>query len=340
MSEPHRSADAEGCWLPVSGVFEPKMVAALEAMQAGLTRIGLPARVETLGSNELPVRLLRVCTPHASVETAEQWLLQRLRPHLEETWADEVSCWVTRRWRDFSLLSGSVEEIEPIAARIRNAPVTSAWPFEPVRFLQYSWPNRQDPDAPPVQTLACYARTATEVVRHLPGVRSFGPEPSGDPRRWLAIGSAGRPAEVRELLALGRGLDALGFTTCRYEWQNGASALLTIDAGDATCEELEEQITARLPTVRPGWARSFHPSFWIEGIWIHRQEASDGWLLRAWLQRQLGEPVVNAMHPPGRDVAIGVPPSLVDRALELLARRPATIGPDDVEGVYVPPPLR
>lgn len=332
MTEPHRSADAEGCWLPVSAVFEPKMVAALEAMQAGLTRIGLPARVEALGTNELPVRLLRVRTPHASVETAEQWLLRRLRPHLEEDWADTLTFRVTQRWRDFTLLSGSVEEIEPIAARIRNASEPSAWPFEPVRFLQYSWPNRQDPDAPFVQTLACYARTATEVVRHLPGVRSFGPEPSGDPRRWPAIGSAGRPDEIRELLTLGRGLDALGFPTCRYEWQNGATALLTIDAGDATCEGLAEQITARMPSVRPGWARSFHLSFWIEGIWIHRQPAQDGWLLRAWLERQLGMAVVDAHQTPGRDVAIGVPPALVDRALELLARRPTTIEPDDLEG--------
>lgn len=44
---------------------------------------------------------------------------------------------VTQRWRDYPLLSGSVEEYEPIAASIRNALEPSASPFGRVRFLQY-----------------------------------------------------------------------------------------------------------------------------------------------------------------------------------------------------------
>lgn len=61
-----------GHWLPVSAVWEPNLMAGLDAMLAGLTQIGLPARIESLGSNELPVRMPRVHTPPASVETAEQ----------------------------------------------------------------------------------------------------------------------------------------------------------------------------------------------------------------------------------------------------------------------------
>jgi hypothetical protein len=62
--------------------------------------------------------------------------------------------------------------------------------------------------------------------------------------------------------------------------------------------------------------------------------------LRAWLERQLGLPVVEAEHALGQPVAISVPPAQVARALELLARRPATIEPGDVAGTFVPKEYR
>jgi hypothetical protein len=318
------------------------MLAGVAAMQDGLQRAGFTVLAETLGLRELPVSLLRVKTPHASIEAAEQWLLRQLQPHTEEAWAEDVSFCLSQRWRDYYLLSGSDEEIEALAQRIGATPSTS---FVLGRVRVGDDRHYEFEGAPRFAAsqrhLHCFARTALEVVRFLPGVRALGPEPIGDPRRWLAIEVAHEPRKIAELEACGQGFDALGFATCRYTWRDGGSVLLAIDAGDAMWDELEVQIAARLPkapAAQPAWLRPYKPWSWEPGryIDIHRQPAPDGWLLRAWLERQLGMPVVHAGQPLGQAVAISVPPAQVARALELLARRPATIRPDDVAGMFVP----
>lgn len=313
-------------------------------MQDGLQRAGFTVSAETLGLPELPVSLLRVKTPHASIEAAEWWLLHQLLVHAREAWADDVSSCLAQRWRDYHLLSGAAEEIEALAQRIRVATAPSFLP-SPVVVTEYPELDGSLSGPSSRRHLGCFARTALEVVRLLPGVRALGPEPVGDPRRWLAIEVAHEPRTIAELEACGRGFDALGFATCRYTWRDGGSALLAIDAGDAMWDELEVQIAARLPkapAAQPAWLRPYKPWSWEPGryIDIHRQPAPDGWLLRAWLERQLGLPVVSAGHALGQPVAISVPPAQVARALELLARRPATIEPGDVAGTFVPKEYR
>lgn len=313
-------------------------------MQDGLQRAGFTVSAESLGLPDPPVSLLRVKTPHASIEAAEWWLLHQLLVHAREVWADDVSSCLAQGWRDYHLLSGVAEEIEALAQRIRVAAAPSFLP-SPVVVTEYPELDGSLMVPSSRRYLSCFARTALEVVRLLPGVRALGPEPVGDPRRWLAIEVAHEPRQIAELEACGRGFDALGFATCRYTWRDGGSVLLAIDAGDAMWDELEVQIAARLPKVpaaQPAWLRPYKPWSWEPGryIDIHCQPAPDGWLLRAWLERQLGMPVVHAGQPLGQAVAISVPPAQVARALELLARRPATIEPGDVAGMFVPKDYR
>lgn len=306
----------------------------LQTTQQGLQRAGFEVLVQTLGSSELPVELLRIRTPHTSIEAAQQWLLRELGRCGDPDLLSGVSVCLAQRSRAHHLFAGADEEVESLAQRIESQPTSPADLLVPGRCLQVVSSQRH---------LYCYPRTAIEVVRCLPGVRACGPEPVGDPRRWLAIDVAHEPGSVAALVDCGRGLDALGFTTSLYTWRDGASALLVVDAGDSMSDELEVQIDERLSkstslAARPEWLRPYRPWSWSGALWVHRQPASDGWLLRAWLERQLGLPVVEAQQPPGKDVWIAVPPSLVDRALALLAQRPAPFGPRDVEGAFVPRP--
>lgn len=261
MAAPHDAAAADGPWLPLAGAFTPSMLAGIAAMQDGLQRAGFTVLAEMLGLPELPVSLLRVKTPHASIEAAERWLLHQLQPHAHEAWADGLSFWLAQAWREYHLLSGTVEEIEALAQRIRVATAPSFLP-SPVVVTEYPELDGSLSGPSSRRHLGCFARTALEVVRLLPEVRALGPEPVGDPRRWLAIEVAHEPRQIAELEACGRGFEALGFSTCRYTWRDGASALLAIEAGDAMWDELEVQIAARLPkapAAQPAWLRPYKP---------------------------------------------------------------------------------
>jgi hypothetical protein len=239
-------------------------------------------------------------------------LLQRVKPyHDDADWASSVFCLLHQRWREYPLFSGTESDIEEIQARLDGRAEPPSLRHLGARFGVVCASSRG---------LFCYARTAIEVVRSLPGVRVVGSEPTGDPRRWLAIDVAHHPKDVEELAVLGDGLNALGFATCRHVWGGGGSSLLAIDAGDLTREELEQRLEVRLPSPRPAWARRYLPWSWTTGVWIHRYPASEGWRLREWLECEIGLPVVDGMHL-GNDIVLKVPPAQVDRSLQLLSQR-------------------
>jgi hypothetical protein len=300
-------------WMPLYSEWIPRRLPMFEAMHVGLMGAGFDIRVESLGSGDLAIKMLRVRCPHSSIELSEHWLLRAVKAYEDTDWASGVFSLLHQRWRDYPLFRGDEQEIEEITARMNAGARGSDLKFSGSRYgvVCSTW-----------RGLFCYARSATEVVRCFPGVRVVGPEPEGDPRQWLAVDVAHDEPAVAELVAFGEGLNAHGFTTCRHEWREGRSAILTIDAGDLSSEELEARLDQRLPTPRPAWARLYRPWSWATGVYIHRHPDPEGWRLREWLECELDLPVVDAMQAPGEEVVLKVPPALVDRALQLLASRP------------------
>lgn len=310
----HTSGEAgiDGIWLPVFSEWQPRRLPMLEAMRVGLSGAGMEVRVDTLGPPDLEIQMLRVLCPYRSVEASEHWLLRRVKPYDHDAdWAGGVFSLLHQRWRDYPLFTGAESEIEEVEVRLMSHTQPPSPRYPGARFGVVggrAW------------GLFCYARTAIEVVRHLPGVHVVGREPDGDPRQWLALDVGHDKDGVEELAGLGKGLNALGFSTCRYEWRDGESSILAIDAGELSREELEQRIEERMPSPRPAWARRYRPWSWATGVWIHRYRASEGWRLREWLERELGLPVVDGMHL-ASDIVLKVPPAQVDRSLQLLSQR-------------------
>lgn len=302
-------------WLPVFVEWQPRRMQLLEDMRDGLFASGADVRVDTVGDHQRPLSMLRVRCPGLSIEAAEQWLLRLSMSREDTEWSGGVYCLLHQRWREYPLLSCTPEEMEQQKERIPGLDRSAHGRFAGTRFGLVCGERHM---------LFTYARPATEVVRSMPGVQVHGHvELDGDPRQWLAIDVAHTLAEVLALSEFGAGLATLGFAVCRYEWRDGQSALLTIHAGEGTIEDLEARLAATWGVSRPAWAERYRPWSWHQGVWVHRHPESLGWRLREWLERELGLPVVDALAMPGQEILLKVPVPHVDRALELLARRPA-----------------
>jgi hypothetical protein len=303
-------------WLPVFSEWQERRLPLVSAMLDGMTAAGIEARVDVLGKESFALTMLRARCPGPGIETAEQWLLRRVKPLdvAGADWAGNVVGLLHQRWREFPLVSGSAEELDRVTERITAGSRGSDRWFAGARFGVIC--SR-------LRCLFTYARPATEVVRCLPDARVVGGEVDEDPRQWLAVDVAHKPSDVAELVELGSGLTGIGFSTRRWEWSGGKSALLTIHADDGSADELETRIGMALGGSRPSWASKYRPWSWATGVWVHRHAAPEGWRLREWLEREMGLPVVDASERPSEPILIRVPAAHVDRALEVLARRPA-----------------
>jgi len=305
--------------LPVFVEWHPRRMQLLENMREGLVAAGADVRVDTIGDHERALSMLRVRCAGTSIESAEQWLLRLVKPYddADADWASGVSCLLHQRWREYPMFAGRPEAVEQIEKRIGAMAQQPSTKFGGARFGVVCGERRY---------LFTYARPATEVARCMPDVQVHGRiEFGGDPRQWLAIDVAHTLGDVAALSEFGAGLEALGFAVCRYEWRDGHSALLTIYAGEGTIEDLEVRLAAAVTPPVPGWATRYRPWSWEPSIWVHRHTDSAGWRPREWLERELGDPVVDAGTMPDHEIALKVPVAHVDRALELLARRPAEL---------------
>jgi hypothetical protein len=254
-----------------------------------------------------------------SVESAEQWLLRLVTPYDDagEDWASDIGCLLHQRWREYPMFAGGPEAVDQIKERIEAMPQRPSTRFCGAKFgVAYG-------ERP---CLFTFARSATEVARCMPDVQvAGGIESGGDPRQWLAIDVAHTLGDVAALREFGARLGALGFGVRRYEWRDGRSALLTIHAGDGTVEDLERSLAAAMPAPRPAWAVRYRPWSWQAGVSVHRHREPAGWRLREWLDQEIGLPLVGAESAPDQDVVLNVPVAHVDRAIELLARKPADL---------------
>jgi hypothetical protein len=301
-------------WLPLFVEWQPQRMHYLEGMRVGLSTAGADVRVDVVGAHGRELNMLRVRCPGPSIEAAEHRLL-RLVPHDDEDWASGVFCVLHQRWREYALFSGTEEVMDRVTKRLDGLKKRDHPRFSGARYATvFSRPA----------CLFTYARSATEVVRCLPDVHASR-EAEGEPREWLAIDVAHTIDDIAGLTALGVGLERAGFAVCRYEWRGGGSALLTIYAGEGTIEDLEVRLAAALAPPVPGWATRYRPWSWEPAIWVHRHTDSAGWRPREWLERELGDPVVDAGTMPDHEIALKVPVAHVDRALELLARLPAEL---------------
>jgi len=302
-------------WLPVWSEWRDRRRLPLREACAGLVAAGVEARLDLLGEEPHRIELLRVRTPFDAVEAAEDWLLDFVQPHDDAgvQWAVDVSLIVCRRGPEFSVWFGPADD--PFLARLER--LSRRQPSRRPRYCVLGGTG-----------VAAYPRGLSEVVRCLPDVAIDGPRELERPQEWVAIDVAYNDAERRALLGLEHGLQARGFSTCRYDWQVARRdhTALTIHAGSETLDQLEVRLAIALRGETAPWRARYWPWSWATGVAIN-VAGPDGWRLREWLETQLDGASVDAE---GRGVdwqegcVLKVGPAYVDRALSLLAARRRT----------------
>ncbi|HEX5054368.1 MAG TPA: hypothetical protein VFZ65_21500 [Planctomycetota bacterium] len=294
-----------GGWLPVHSEWLDRRLPFLHGVHAGLGAAGAEVRLETIGAPGRSLTLLWARSPEPLVEAAEEWLLRTEKPADDhgEHWTGCVVI-VCQRSRGFRVWTASEQEIA--AWQKRRAP---SWPFLAPRLAIVERTR--------VET---YPRSTVEALELLPQVwRRIGPNPEPAVHEWVALDQSCGAGDVAALVALERGLQGLGLTTCRYE-AAGDHTILALHAGTGSIDELEARIASALAGSRPPWLARYVPWSFTCGVKVHRAHGPAGSELRAWLERELGAPVDASRWSSG-EVVLSVPVRFVARALELLRER-------------------
>jgi hypothetical protein len=306
MAPEANPASARGAWYPLLGEWQERRMHWLRLFRDGLAAAGAEVRVDTVGTPGRELSLLWVRSPEPLVEGAEQWLLRLQEPADErgEKWA-VIDTLLVQRWREFTVCSGTRTDYEEWSRPLFESPFA----YGP-RIASYAGPS-------PITAFAFPRSTVTVLEMLAPRWSRIGPPPMSELHEWVALDQCGAAEDMSVLIALERGLQDLGVTTCRYEAAGGRVAILAVHVGTGSLDDFEAQVAEKTAGSKPPWLGRYRPWSWTCGVQIHRAQGAAGWDLRARLERALGGPV-DAVGSPDGEVTLTVPPRFAARALELL----------------------